>query len=490
MELEFIDEIREIDQYENYKKDIVSKIAYLIGVKDSVIKTDRFKQDIILELEENDNAKKIRALSILRNEFIRNYKEITYRKMNLEPIETLIDLVSVDLIKYLRNRGIEIVHVNVNLSLHIAYINQVILEKIDLIKDLIPSWIKWEYVKSIFLMPGCYAGVNGSSISNPNQAKKVISAINLVRKQIGIYSSFYPYGTYLNWPEEKIKSYYGNILFNDEKFLKILYASFDETFHANEYVIDATKEDKDSIYDFIEKSINIAILVDCENVDPYRFASVFKNLNEDNLKKIKKVILYDDVNTSDAWDYINELIKLPIEHKEIQRVLDNKSLVDIVMATGACKEYYQENTESLILASSDSDFFGLIRSLAGARFYILNESDKTSNLILDKLDDANINYCFMDSFAQSEVQDFKNTVLLRNLQSKLNDFNETKEFVTLNPQKLVDIIFQECYIQGSHYQLDTEKKAFYDKYIKKGFKVSIVGAGDEQRFVMELVSIK
>ena len=160
------------------------------------------------------------------------------------------------------------------------------------------------------------------------------------------------------------------------------------------------------------------------------------------------------------------------------------------MATGACKEYYQENTESLILASSDSDFFGLIRSLAGARFYILNESDKTSNLILDKLDDANINYCFMDSFAQSEVQDFKNTVLLRNLQSKLNDFNETKEFVTLNPQKLVDIIFQECYIQGSRYQLDAEKKVFYDKYIKKGFKVSIVGNGDEQRFIMELASIK
>lgn len=88
------------------------------------------------------------------------------------------------------------------------------------------------------------------------------------------------------------------------------------------------------------------------------------------------------------------------------------------------------------------------------------------------------------------MQDFKNTVLLRNLQSKLNDFNETKEFVTLNPQKLVDIIFQECYIQGSRYQLDAEKKVFYDKYIKKGFKISIVGDGDEQRFIMELASIK
>lgn len=147
MELEYIDDNR---QYENYKKDIVTKIAYLIGVKDSIIKTNRFEQNIISILEENDNAKIIRALSILRSEFIRNFKEISCRNMNLEPLETLTDLISVDLIKYLRNKGIEIVHVNANLTSHIAYVNQIILEKVDLIKDLIPSWIKWEYVKSIF----------------------------------------------------------------------------------------------------------------------------------------------------------------------------------------------------------------------------------------------------------------------------------------------------------------------------------------------------
>lgn len=59
MELEYIDDNR---QYDNYKKDIVTKIAYLIGVKDSIIKTNRFEQNIISSLEENDNAKIIRAL--------------------------------------------------------------------------------------------------------------------------------------------------------------------------------------------------------------------------------------------------------------------------------------------------------------------------------------------------------------------------------------------------------------------------------------------
>lgn len=51
MELEYIDNNR---QYENYKKDIVTKIAYLIGVKDSIIKTNRFEQNIISSLEENE----------------------------------------------------------------------------------------------------------------------------------------------------------------------------------------------------------------------------------------------------------------------------------------------------------------------------------------------------------------------------------------------------------------------------------------------------
>lgn len=490
MELEFIEELQEIDSYENYKKDIVSTIAYLIGVKETIIKSEQFEQEIITKLEQDDNARTIRALSILRTEFIRNFKEITIRRNNLEPLESLTDLVSVDLIKYLRQKGIETNHANMNMSYQIAMINQSILENINSIREIIPTWIRWEYVKSIFLMPGCYGGPRGSQLQNNTQAKRIVSGINLVRKQIGIYSSFYPYGAYLNWSSDKIKPYYGNILFNDEKFLKILYASFDDTFHANSYVIDATQEDKDSIYDFINKSINIAILVDCENVDPYRFVSVFMNLEEENLKKIKKVILYDDVNTSDAWDYINELVHLPIEHKEVERVLNNKSLVDIAMATGACKEYYQENTESLILASSDSDFFGLIRNLPYARYYILNESDKTSEIILDKLAEKNINSCFMDSFAQSEVQDFKNTVLLRNLRSKINEFNENGTFVTTSATELVDMIFQECYIQGSHYQIEAEKEAFFKKYIKKGFKISVVEDDDQYKFVMELAANK
>ncbi len=459
----------EDNAFENYKKDIVNVIAYLLGLRAD----NNFDENKFNELDKNNNAKKIRALSILRTEFIRNFKEITARRNNLEPLENLNSLISVDLIKYLRENNMEIVHPNNNMLIHIAYVNEYILENIEGVKGLIPSWVKWDYVKSIFLMPGCYAGAKGSAVQNSNQAKKIQAAINSVRVTIAKNSSFYPYGFYVNWPTNKMEDHYGNILLNDEKFLKVLYSAHSDTFHANTYVIDATLDEKNSIYDFILDANNIAILVDCENVDPYVFASVFKNLEEENLKKIKKVILYDDVNTSEAWDYINELIHLPIVHNEIERVLDNKSLVDMAMIAGACKEYYEENTESLILVSSDSDFWALITNLKNAKFYILNESEKTSETIIERLDAENIEHCFMDSFAQAKVQDFKNMVLLKNLNTKIKVFNETGSFPYLNAKDLIDQIFFECHIQGNHYQVNNEKEAFYKKYLKNGFKINV-----------------
>ncbi|MDE7214156.1 MAG: hypothetical protein K2N42_06215 [Anaeroplasmataceae bacterium] len=77
------------------------------------------------------------------------------------------------------------------------------------------------------------------------------------------------------------------------------------------------------------------------------------------------------------------------------------------MTTGACKEFYGNNIESIILASSDSDFWGLVSSLPNAKFLVLNESTKPSNTILRVLKENHIQYCFMDLFAQAEVQEYK-----------------------------------------------------------------------------------
>ena len=57
----------------------------------------------------------------------------------------------------------------------------------------------------------------------------------------------------------------------------------------------------------------------------------------------------------------------PVEHMMIERVKQNKSLVDVMLISRTCQEHYKNNVDSFILVSSDSDYWGLISSLQDAR---------------------------------------------------------------------------------------------------------------------------
>ena len=60
-------------------------------------------------------------------------------------------------------------------------------------------------------------------------------------------------------------------------------------FNDNEKVTDAADSTKTSIYDFIQKNVSTAIVVDCENSDVYKLFAMLKNLNQEELSKIKKL---------------------------------------------------------------------------------------------------------------------------------------------------------------------------------------------------------
>ena len=272
---------------------------------------------------------------------------------------------------------------------------------------------------------------------------------------------------YITWPKQFRESD-GNVLYNDLKFLRLLYAANGDRFQACRYVVDAREETKEDIYYFLDKAFNTAIFVDCENVDPYCFGATLLNLDDEILSKIKKIVLYDDVNTSTAWDYITDIINIPIEKKDIKRILDNKSLVDITMTAGVCEEYYRNNMESIILASSDSDFWGLIQQLPNARFLVLNEFRKTSGAIIEQLDKYNIRHCYMSDFAQDKVQQFKTDVLYLGLADRIKKFNATGNFGTLDIEELLRELFYEANICGAENQVEKEKEAFFNRYLKNG----------------------
>ena len=469
--------------FENYRKNIVSKIAYLIGVPDEKLANDsKFAIEEVDGLKQNESATIIRHLCILRTQFFANYLNIKDARCNFRRIDELNEYLSIESIKYLRSKGIEIASVSdkTNPAVNIAYINQYIQDNIDKVSSIIPDWVKFKYIKALFLMPRGYSGKNGESLKR--DYSKIVNTIVEASKAYANQRNDYPYQMYITWPF----NFDGNILFNDLKFLKMLYGANNDQFTAKKYVVDAKIGSKEDIYKFVNEAMNIEVYVDCENVDPYAFAATLKNLDEDNLAKIKSINLYDDINASTAWDYISEIIDIPVEHIETVRVLENKSLVDMAMALDISKEYYENDVESAILASSDSDFWAVIEKMDKVRFFVLNEQKKTSSTIIEVLDKNAVPHCYMSDFAQDVIQKFKSEVLYLGLKSRVREFNETGTFMPLSISDLIDEIFDEAYIMAEEGQLKSEKEAFYKKYLKDGFSLKPSNEEDGLKLKIEL----
>ncbi len=469
--------------FANYRKAIVTKVAYLVGIDFEKLQTkELFVPEIVDEMSTHEYATVIRNLCILRKQFFCNYRKISNERMNnYKRIEELDAYLDIELIKELRKIGIEVATVSDKRDpfINIAYINQYIQDNIDKVRNLFPEWIKFNYLRSLFLIPKGYSGKNGETL------KRLCSTVKnaIISTSIAYTNSFkfYPYGAYLSWPCPLCKKD-GNILFNDLKFLRLLYEANHDSFTAKKYVVDAKMAKKEDIYRFVSDAKNIVAYVDCENVDPYAFAATLVNLNEDNLSKIKSIKLYDDVHTSTAWDYLSKLTSIPVEHIEVERLLENKSLVDMKMAISVAKEYYEDDVESALLVSSDSDFWALIDGMKEkVSFYVLNEKEKTSVTVIETLDKHGVSHCYMSDFAQDVIQQFKAEVLYLGLESRVKEFNETGTFIPLKVYDLIDEIFREAYIVGETGQIKREKEAFYTKYFSNGWVIRPVIENDEPR---------
>lgn len=479
------EESKDYSSFENYSKRRVTLVGYLIGLRNEYIEGANFDQEYLQKIKGKTEIEIIRALSCLRFSFILNYDKIYREKQMKGPFakfENMEQYIDVAALSYLHSQKIDALQVGMPINeftRHIANLNQLIEEYIEGVHQYVPEWINWEYVKNLFIMSGCAAGKNGCNYNNRQKGEQINAKIHEIRKDFYSNSSFYPYKTYLNWNEKRRTDDYGNILFNDCKFLKLLYSSYGDTFTGEEYVIDARAAVKNGVYDFVAAATNVAIFVDCENVDPYSFAATLKNLDEEKISKIKKIVLYDDVNTTSAWDILQDVLKLNVVHEEVERVKSDKSLVDHALSIGVTRSFYEEHTESVIIASSDSDFWSLIKYLPEIHFLVMNEKAITSETVLDKLDDNAIPHCFMDEFAHDVIQPYKNIVLKKNLQLILDEFNSVGRLEFLSVDEMLNQIFYRSGVSGHYRQIEKEKQDFYNKYLKK-LKLSIVEKEDKK----------
>lgn len=262
----------------------------------------------------------------------------------------------------------------------------------------------------------------------------------------------YPYQMYIHWsPSDQ-----GNILFNDKRFVSLLYRWHNDEFTEYNKVSDAGSYIKDSIYDFIDDSQKVVIVVDCENSDPYKLSATLRRLNSTYTEKITSIILFDDIHTASAWSSLEKFTSVSVEHILIERIKQNKSLVDIRLTARACQEYYENNVDSFIIVSSDSDYWGLISSLPKAQFLVMIEHNKCGPDMKAALANSGIFYCYLDDFYSGDSEELKTNALLQ----EMRDYME--KAVQLNAIDMLNDALRSTRIEMT----SAERQQFYDKYIK------------------------
>lgn len=417
---------------------ITSKIAYLIGIEKSYFESEEitFQMDIYDQMEREKFARIIRNLSRVRSAVYKRFSEIDQEmRFNLKTIETLPELIPVESIKQLRLDGIVLYRANCQLERYIIDVNRLIIEHIGNCRSLFPLWLNWDYIRDLFVLK------SGLTTGGNKEASRLYHA----------HYHWYPFQQFINWTPQNC----GSLLFNDRKFVTLLYEMNGDFFQDISNVTDATHKTKGEIYQFLRDSRNTVVVVDCENSDPYKIYAMLSSLDDESMDHISRIILFDDVHTTPAWKILEKFIRIPIEHRMISRVKQDKSLVDISMTSGICREFYKNHADSFILCASDSDYWGLINVLQDARFLVCVETYKCGPDIKNVMRDHGISYCFLDDFYTGLNDKLKITVLLEQITTKLKTYQ-------FNIDELLKEIYWETHIEMS----PDEKERFYNQYVK------------------------
>lgn len=419
-------------------KEIVTTVAYLIGVRKHILETNYREEcgETLDQLYENQDATIIRYLCKLRTTLFQKFKKTDEEmRFNLKNLDRL-EWYDQENIRKLEHWGVQVIQANYRSEKYMQDFTRLINERIDRCSSLFQDWINWNYIRDLFYIP---------KFTRPNTMKS----------EFATYMAnieYYPFQMYIHWKPSDV----GGILSTDRKFLKLLYAMHNDQFTDYSKYKDVTDETKDNIYQFIEESSKTAIAVDCENSDVFKLYSVLKGLNPDELAKIEKITLYDDSNTTIGWDWLQKFTHIPVEHIEVERVLDRKSLVDIKMTASVCKDYYENGITSFLLFSSDSDFWGLISTMPQAEFLVMYEYEKCSQATKNALAEHEIFHCSIDDFCSANTAELKRTVLFSELE---------KHFPTIlgeNPADLTYQLYEDTRISATK----KEMELFCNRYVK------------------------
>lgn len=431
---------QEQNAYKDSTYEIISKVAYLIGVPRRIFENEAEppQMDIYKQLDKEKSARIIRHLCIIRTAIERNFGRIQNRmKTEYKTILSMPEYIPQESLNQLNADGVNFIKKSsTKLPHHIIEINRLISDRINNCKSLFPLWFAWDYIKKLFIMP------DGMKETGTKAAADLYFT----------HLECYPYQMYINWIPENV----GNILYSDKKFSKLLYEWNCDDFTEFSKVSDAGNYVKINIYDYIEDSDKIVIIVDCENSDPYKLCATLRNLSEEYTQKIHSIILFDDIHTATAWTILGQFTKIPVERITIERVKQNKSLADVMLTARTCQEHYVNKVDSFIIVSSDSDYWGLITSLPDARFLMMIEREKSGLDMKIALVNSGIFYCYIDDFYSGNAEEIKQSALFKEMYRYIDNT------VRLNVNDMLTEALRATRVNMSA----PERKQFYDRYIK------------------------
>ena len=424
--------------YDKNKYNIVSTTAFLVGVDEQYfIEEGGLLKSEFKKLSINKNAVIMRYLCILRTAFVKYFVPIlTQMQQQYKGINT-IEEIPTEAFTALSNRGVSIKNYNEPLS-YIVDLNKLISDRINNCKPIYPDWINWDYLKDIFVIP------NGHDRDTAQESSKEYAANR----------DCYPYQCYINWfPDESE----GNILYADNKFVPLLYKANGDEFEDWSKVSDIGYQATARLDDFLRLGEKVAIIIDGENADPYKLCAMIDSLTNDQYDKISKIIVFDDVNASSLWKKIEKYTDdIPVEYNLVERLLDGKSQVDIKLAVEATKEHLSNEVDSIILLSSDSDFWALIQSLPTARFLLMVERDQVSPKLKFALKEKKIPYCTIDDYYSGELNSIKYEAMLDDIKDYI------AEHLNLNINTLAEDATKSARVELS----EREQNEFINQYLK------------------------
>ncbi len=427
--------------YRNYSKNIALTVGFLLGVSDeSLMKRLENSEEYLPikeALEKNEDAVAIRHLNNIRSNLILHFKEVSLNLRNMNA--TFIPLDRTELFKddfrVLNRMSIYIITGKPDINEYLKRINNEIIRRIDKIEKLFPDWVRFRHIRTMFIMP-----------NNIEEESKKIQA----------YQSLYPFQRYFYWREPFDCGY---ILSTDRDLLTVIYRNGNEIFTDGDRVCDASDNVKNNINEFINSASKIQVFIDGENADPYRFASAIESLKDHEIEKINKIVVYyDSEHTTKAWTMLKHFTYgVEVETVPVERIVENKSLVDHRLVMGVSKAIYKEDVDSIILVSSDSDFWSVIDASEDVRYLVMVESEKCGHEFKNLLRDKDVFYCYLDRFITPDDDKFFRIVFKHELEKIISD-----NFSLGNARELLSSVLHSCRAGVSK----AEEDMLFEKYIK------------------------